>query len=458
MKRKQRRLTMYAASLGITIIMALIFAFAWYSYYNHEIIEPFYRKGNWLVIFIYVVLIYVFFKIYGGFKYGYLTTSNIIYSQSISIFIVNVITYLQIALIGRAFLRPGVLLLMTVLQIIVLMGYAIIVNKVYYAIYPPRKMIIVYGSSLKDSLIGKISMRKEKYRVCASVSSYEDMDVIFDRISNYEAVILCDVKSETRNKILKYCFDQSIRVYITPKLSDIIMRGADEINLFDTPLLLCRNRGLNFEQRFFKRAVDLIVSAVAIIVFSPFMLIAAICIKLYDGGPVLYKQKRSTIGGRIFEIYKFRSMVVDAEKDGKAVLASRNDDRITPIGKIIRRYRIDELPQLFNIFVGDMSLVGPRPERPEIGEEYAKVMPEFRYRLKVKAGLTGYAQVIGKYDTTAYDKLKMDLMYIESYSFFLDIKLILMTVKTMFQKESSQGVEEKSSVSGNDNEDKDDLQ
>ena len=247
-------------------------------------------------------------------------------------------------------------------------------------------------------------------------------------------------------------------MYITPKLSDIIMRGADEINLFDTPLLLCRNRGLNFEQRFFKRAVDLIVSAVAIIVFSPFMLIAAICIKLYDGGPVLYKQKRSTIGGRIFEIYKFRSMVVDAEKDGKAVLASRNDDRITPIGKIIRRYRIDELPQLFNIFVGDMSLVGPRPERPEIGEEYAKVMPEFRYRLKVKAGLTGYAQVIGKYDTTAYDKLKMDLMYIESYSFFLDIKLILMTVKTMFQKDSSQGVEEKSSVSGNDNEDKDDLQ
>ena len=152
MKRKQRRLTMYAASFGITVIMSLIFAFAWYSYYNREIIEPFYRKGNWLVVFIYVVLIYVFFKIYGGFKYGYLTTSNIIYSQSISIFIVNVITYLQMALIGRAFLHPGVLIIMTVLQIVVLMGYAIVINKVYYAIYPPRKMIIVYGSSLKDSL------------------------------------------------------------------------------------------------------------------------------------------------------------------------------------------------------------------------------------------------------------------------------------------------------------------
>ena len=162
MKRKQRRLTMYAASLGITVIMSLIFAFAWYSYYNHEIIEPFYRKGNWLVVLLYVFLIYVFFRIYGGFKYGFLTTSNIIYSQSISIVIVNVITYLQMALIGRKFLNPGVILIMTVLQIIIIMGYAVVINKVYYAIYPPRKMIIVYGSSLKDSLIGKISMRKEK--------------------------------------------------------------------------------------------------------------------------------------------------------------------------------------------------------------------------------------------------------------------------------------------------------
>ena len=173
---------------------------------------------------------------------------------------------------------------------------------------------------------------------------------------------------------------------------------------------------------------------------SPVMLITAICIKLYDRGPVLYKQTRSTIGGRVFEIYKFRSMIVDAEKKSGAVLASRHDDRITPVGRVIRRYRIDEFPQLFNILLGDMSIVGPRPERPEIGEKYAVNMPEFRYRLKVKAGLTGYAQVVGKYDTTAYDKLKMDMMYIENYSLFLDIRLIMMTIKTMFQKDSSQGV------------------
>ena len=172
------------------------------------------------------------------------------------------------------------------------------------------------------------------------------------------------------------------------------------------------------------------------------MIIVAILIKLYDGGPFLFKQKRLTIDGKVFEVYKFRSMIVDAEKDGVARLASKNDDRITPIGKFIRKVRLDELPQLFNILLGDMSIVGPRPERPEIAEEYMKTMPEFEYRLKVKAGLTGYAQVLGKYNTTPKDKLLLDLMYIEKYSLFLDLKLILMTIKILFMSESTEGVDD----------------
>ena len=146
------------------------------------------------------------------------------------------------------------------------------------------------------------------------------------------------------------------------------------------------------------------------------------------------------MGGKEFYVYKFRSMIADAEKDGVARLAEANDDRVTPVGKVIRRFRIDEFPQLINILKGEMSLVGPRPERPELTDEYDKEMPEFKFRLKVKAGLTGYAQVMGKYDTTPYDKLKMDLMYIEKYSVLLDMKIILMTVKTMFfpNKDNSQ--------------------
>ena len=170
------------------------------------------------------------------------------------------------------------------------------------------------------------------------------------------------------------------------------------------------------------------------------MAATALAIKLQDGGPAVYKQKRLTIEGRKFYVYKFRSMRVDAEKDGVARLACDGDSRVTPVGQFIRKVRLDELPQLFNILKGDMSIVGPRPERPEIARQYEAEIPEFRYRLRVKAGLTGYAQIFGKYNTTPYDKLKLDLHYIQNYSLMLDVKLIIQTVKILFMRESTEGI------------------
>ena len=230
--------------------------------------------------------------------------------------------------------------------------------------------------------------------------------------------------------------------YFTPKISDIIVKGTEEINLFDSPLFLCKNIGLTIGQRVFKRIFDILLSLVGLIITSPFMLVAAICIKIYDGGPVFFKQERCTYGGKVFWIYKFRSMIVDAEKDGKSKPATDDDDRITPVGRFIRKTRIDELPQLLNIFKGDMSIVGPRPERIEHIEKYGKEIPEFTYRLKVKGGLTGYAQVYGKYNTTALDKLKMDLLYIVNYSILVDFQILFETVKIIFQKESTEGFTE----------------
>ncbi len=231
--------------------------------------------------------------------------------------------------------------------------------------------------------------------------------------------------------LIKYCFEQSKRVYISPKISDIIIRGGEDIKLFDSPLLLCRNSGLSFEQRVLKRLFDIVFSAAGLILSSPLMLIIAIAIKIDDGGNVFYKQKRLTRDAREFYVYKFRSMVPDAEKDGIPRLATDSDSRVTRVGSFLRKCRLDEVPQLINILKGDMSVVGPRPERPELIKKYEKSMPEFNYRLKVKAGLTGYAQVTGVYDTTPYDKLKMDLMYIERYSMVMDLRIILMTIKTM---------------------------
>ena len=238
-----------------------------------------------------------------------------------------------------------------------------------------------------------------------------------------------------KGKVLGMSTDTSI-----PKISDILLRNADSIHLFDTTLMLSRNRGLTAEQAFAKRAMDIVFSLLGLVIAAPFMLVIAILIKAYDGGPVFYKQERLTQDGRIFQILKFRSMKVQSENKG-ARLAMKDDDRITPVGRVLRQIHFDELPQIFNILKGDMSLVGPRPERPEIARQYLEEIPEFNYRLKVKAGLTGYAQVYGKYNTTPYDKLKLDLTYIETYSFVQDIKLLMLTFKILFQKENTEGVE-----------------
>ena len=196
------------------------------------------------------------------------------------------------------------------------------------------------------------------------------------------------------------------------------------------------------EYIFIKRLFDIVSSSLVLLVASPFMLITALAIKLTDGGPVFYKQCRLTVDGKKFNILKFRSMRVDAEKDGVARLSTGDkDDRITPVGRIIRKFRIDELPQLFNIIGGSMSVVGPRPERPEIAAQYEENLPEFRLRLQVKAGLTGYAQVYGKYNTTPYDKLQMDLMYIAKANLVEDLRIIFATIKILFSSESTDGVE-----------------
>ena len=255
------------------------------------------------------------------------------------------------------------------------------------------------------------------------------------------AVVLGDISVEDRTPLIKFCYGNSVRVYLLPKITDVILMGAEELHVFDSPMLLTREYSLSVEQRIVKRTIDMACAMCLLLAASPFMLITAAAIKLYDKGPVLYKQVRCTQDGREFLIMKFRSMRTDAEKDGVARLASKNDSRITPIGRVIRKCRIDELPQLFNILKGDMSFIGPRPERPEIIAQYLEVMPEFAYRMKVKAGLAGFAQVYGKYNTSPYDKLKLDLTYIENYSLLLDIKLMLLTLKIIFWPDSTEGIE-----------------
>ena len=402
-----------------------------------------------MVVLVYAVLLYTFSHIYGAYKVGYLRITEIIYSQFLSIIITNVITYFQLMLICRHFVGPLPMVILTAADFLAAALWTLWMNRVYFRTHPAHEMIIVYGKNGQATLSAfmcKLNSRPEKFHISETVGLDTGIENVLSKIDSCESVVIYDVKTETRNMILKYCFKSSIRVYVTPKISDIIMRGADPIDLFDTPLLLCRNKGITYGQRIVKRLVDLVVSALMLLILSPLMLIVAAVIKLSDGGPAFFCQDRYTINEKVFKIYKFRSMIVDAEKDGKSIPATDNDPRITAIGKFIRKTRIDELPQLLNILQGDMSIVGPRPERVEHVEKYSQEVPEFKYRLKVKGGLTGFAQIEGRYNTTPYDKIKLDLMYIENYSLLLDLKLIFKTIKIMFMKESTAGFEDQDSI------------
>ncbi len=427
----------------IMILQTIIFACTWLFAYS-ESGSNYFVRGNYTVIALYALMMYFFYKLYGGFKIGQLRIFEMLYSQILSVLCVNAITYLQLCLIGRwkLFTQMGPILKMTLIDIAVVILYVLVTRWIYVKLYPPRKLLVVYGRYSPDNLIRKLETRADKYTVQETVSIDEDIELIKSKIAKSQNVMLADIPADLRNELVKFCFRKNVRCYSVPKISDVMIRSSKEINLFDTALLLFRNKGgISPEMGFIKRFCDVLFSLVCIILSSPIMLIIALAIKLYDGGPVLFAQDRLTKDGKVFRLYKFRSMRVEKE-DAEYQMTRKDDDRITPVGNIIRNIHFDELPQIFNILKGDMSFVGPRPECPEIAEQYTKIVPEFGFRLKVKAGLTGLAQVYGKYNTTPYDKLKLDIEYIENYSIWLDFKLVLLTFKILFEKENTEGLEE----------------
>ena len=435
-----KRLIRFFTSIAILSVEVGIYWMAWIYCFSLAAGSPFFRKGDWLMAAVYALLLLFFSRMYGGLKIGYLERGNVLYSQILAVSLVNLFTYLQIALLAKGFLNLWPFVLMFLVQAVAIGIWTFFANWLFEKLFPPRQMLLVYGNRPSLALMDKMNFRKDRYQIKTIVHIRKGLGRIEEMIGDYDAVVICDVPSQIRNHILKYCYGNGKRAYMTPKISDILVRSAEDVNLFDTPLIMTRNGRISIEQAFMKRMMDLVIAGIACVVAAPFMALTALAVKLQDGGPVIYKQKRLTMNGREFYVYKFRSMWMDAEKDGVARLAHSGDRRITPVGRWIRKVRLDELPQLFNILKGEMSLVGPRPERPEIIRKYEKKFPEFHYRLRVKAGLTGYAQIFGKYNTTPYDKLKMDLYYIQNYSVMLDVKLMIQTVKILFMKESTEGI------------------
>lgn len=432
--------TIRIARLINIVLMTLPFVFAWYGFYADQLWVHFFMRGHWLIIGLYVLMYFSIGRVYDAFLMSYNSKGEMVYSQILSLFEVNVFMYIVAWLLIRHI--PAVLPALCVfgVQIIFAILWCNLSQIWYYRTFPANKTVVVWDKRQGISqLIDNYNLAR-KFKVVATISAEEcanDLSVLDDA----DAVFLVGVQSEERSVIVKHCLKENIRSFLIPRVGDLIITGARRTHMFHLLLLKVERYNPTLEYVIVKRMGDIVLSLIAIVLFSPIILVTAICIKAEDHGPVIYKQCRLTKNGKEFNIYKFRSMKVDAEEDGVARLSTGDsDDRITRVGRYIRKVRIDELPQLFNILKGDLTIVGPRAERPELAIEYEKELPEFSLRLQTKAGLTGYAQVYGKYNTTPYDKLLMDLMYIANASVFEDIRIIFATVKILFMPESTEGV------------------
>lgn len=414
----------------------------WNFYYSPRFQIGLDGYGDILVLFLYCLIQVLLNRTYNAYDIGTAKPWAIFYSLCLANAMGHGL-YIVIMTIGWADIpNPFPLLAVLGVQVVWNAIWSVAVNRLYYCLHKAKKTAIIYLHDHDLKKLSEIDGYKTKFQVVRYIKDPANVEEIKTQLNEISVVFVIGIDATLRNKLTEYLIEKRITGYFVPHVGDVILAGARNMHLFSIPTMRVRRAELSPEYMIIKRAIDICVSVCALIVLSPLMLITAIAIKCCDGGPVLYKQDRLTIDRRIFKIYKFRSMYVGAEKDGVARLASKDDDRVTPVGKIIRACRIDELPQLLNILGGSMTIVGPRPERPEIAERYEKTMPAFGLRLQVKAGLTGYAQIYGKYNTQPYDKLQMDLLYINNMTVFRDIHLMLATVKILFMRDSTEGISE----------------
>ena len=440
----KEKIILYLFKILICCLFTGSMYYCWIKYFNPYVPTPFFKLGNYFLAAVLLFTYVGFVKIYGGFLVGTSPVSDLMFSQIISIAFLQAVAYVIFSLLSYRLVSVLPFLVMFLTFSAFAVVWVLVIDFIYFKLHAPKKTIVVFNNVDSYQSIKGIRDIKKRFRVTRTVNSEKtSLDELYEYMKSVDAVFLCGVPSDYRNEVVKKCIATGKIAYVKPKISDTIIRGGRTIQLMNIPVYRCKRSDASLIYQLGKRAADIVFSLVALILLSPLMLIVAAAIKAEDGGPVFYRQTRLTLNGKQFKIIKFRSMKTDAEKDGVARLAEDNDDRITKVGRIIRKLRLDELPQLLNILSGSMSIVGPRPERPEIAEEYEESIPEFSLRLQAKAGLTGYAQVYGKYNTPPYDKVQMDLMYIANQSFSEDFRLILMTLKIMFVPSSTEGVDKK---------------
>ncbi len=397
------------------------------------------RTSVIMTVMFFMALLF-FTGIYGGLDAGRRHRKHIVQGMELSLLFSSIFTYAVFLIMNvneanglRFRLQSfGFFVLAVIINAVYVWLMTVLASAFHNWVEPPVKALVVTGSPAGGERV-KSMVESFRHRFSSAETEKYDSPDVREKIRNSGLVFFYDIPQGDRAELVNYCYKHNIPMSLNPDISDIVEMTAEERMMGDMPFLFHYAGKMTFEQRVIKRLADICISALLLLLTSPLFLIAAIMIKAGDGGSVFFRQKRATIRGRVFEIIKFRTM----KEDSGNVSVSKEDDRITPVGKILRKYRIDELPQLINIIKGEMSLVGPRPEMLENVSEYESEMPEFRYRLRMKAGLTGLAQVMGRYNTSSRDKLILDLLYIERFSIMLDIKLLFQTFLVIFNAEDS---------------------
>ncbi len=399
-----------------------------YNFGAFQMVYPF-------ILCLYLILMYTF----GLYNTSRQKLSEVIYSVFlVSFFLMIGIMAICFFIRYGAFSFPRSVILLSGAMYLVFLGiWRFFLWKITRNINGVKNIIIIGegGEELSSVIRRKYS---GLYRI---LNTYKETDInlVFQAKAADEIFLTSQVARHSREKIFLMAAEMDKDVYFIPEYDDLTIMCSSFRKTDDIPTYHVSRMGLSYEEAAVKRGLDLLLGSIAFIVALPIGLLVSILIKL-DGGTVFYSQERLTVGGNVFRIFKFRTMIPDAEKQSGPVLAGDKDPRITRIGHFIRATRLDELPQILNILKGDMSIVGPRPERPFFTQQFENQIPEYSYRLKVKAGLTGLAQVEGKYNTNVEDKLRYDLIYINNYSLFRDLLIMLQTVKILFMKSSTEGV------------------
>ncbi len=424
-----------------TFLIAVLFAIIWYNEYNNIAYRSHRDIGfvgtvvGWIFVYLWICSIFRAFAIASS------SVGDSVITQIICIGFADLVSFIFVCLLSRGWVTiiPGSLCFLC--QVLIAGIFVSVTKKILMWQLVPDKTVLVYGKDYnKDNAAYFAERLLAKYKHMFEIVELVEADgqEVYKCIDENERVIFAGVGYEQRKEYANYCICKEKVFYYIPEIEEILFQNAMTKNLLDTPLK--RYDYINRRTGYLavKRVIDFVLAIIMLIITSPFMIIAAIAIKIEDGGPIFFRQVRVTKDEKRFNIIKLRSMVVDADSHGVMPTVD-NDPRVTKVGAFCRKTRIDELPQLFNIIIGDMSFVGPRPERVEHVEMYEAKLPQFKYRHAVKGGLTGYAQVYGKYNTNPEDKLKLDLMYITNQSLYMDLRLFLLTIRTLFQNESTSG-------------------